>query len=179
MAWSGCWRAVQRIQVRFGGYVQPPSIAHMAQRGGNYSHSLGAVESLQKELSPFGINTLLVVLGQFRTNILSSDRRKLQRPVPHIDQYDDAIETISARQARTNGNQPGDPSLAVESILDAVRREGKLANEDNLPFRIVLGSDALEIVRNKCAGMLNDLERYERLARGTDIAGAGTVPDYE
>lgn len=104
---------------------------------------------------------------------------ELQRPVPHIDQYDDAIESLSAPQAQTNGKQPGDASLAVESMLDAVRREGKLANESTLPFRMVLGSDALEIVRNKCAGMLNDLERYEELAQGTDIPGADMEQDYK
>ncbi|KAF9889462.1 hypothetical protein FE257_007364 [Aspergillus nanangensis] len=143
--------------------------------GGPYSASKfaleGAVESLQKEVSSFGIETLLVVLGQFRTNILSTERRKLARQPHQTGPYDEIIHALNSRQADTNGKQPGDPGAAVQVILDAVRREGKFEAEEKLPLRLVLGSDAVGIVRRECEDTLRELGRWECVARSTDIPG--------
>ncbi|KAL4876849.1 hypothetical protein BJY04DRAFT_231304 [Aspergillus karnatakaensis] len=121
--------------------------------GGPYSASKfaleGAVESLEKEVSPLGIRVHLMVLGQFQ------------------------------RQAETSGKQPGDPEKAVQRILDVVRREGSVAPEEELPLRIVLGSDAVQVIRTKCLETLKLLEDYGQLACSTDFPGARSVQDYK
>lgn len=140
---------------------------------------LGSVESLQKEIAPFGIDVHIAVLGQFRTAILASNRRKSDRAVDSISDYDTAVEGFQARLERTNDKQPGDPVQAVERIMDAVCRTGHFAGQQSVPFRIVLGSDALEIIRDQCQGMLRDLEGQEGLARSTDFPRGGEIERYE
>ncbi|CEL10325.1 hypothetical protein ASPCAL13446 [Aspergillus calidoustus] len=149
--------------------------------GGPYSASKfaleGAAESLQKELSPLGIQVHLAVLGQFRTNILAEGRRQIPRSTPVIDGYNPVIETLTRRQEETNGKQPGDPVRAVERILDVVRREGSVAGKE-VGLRIVLGSDAQYIIRDQCLNTLRDLDQFEEFSRSTDFPGAGGVDAY-
>ncbi|KAJ6092311.1 Glucose/ribitol dehydrogenase [Penicillium canescens] len=151
--------------------------------GGPYSASKfaleGAVESLQKEIESFGVNVHLAVLGQFRTDILAADRRKSGRGINSIQEYDAAVDAFQNRLEQTNRKQPGDPSQAVERILDLVRCEGYFAAQQDLPLRIVLGSDAVEIVRGECEDMLSDLRNQEDLGKSTDYPGTGQVQRYE
>ncbi|KAJ5339175.1 Glucose/ribitol dehydrogenase [Penicillium brevicompactum] len=151
--------------------------------GGPYSASKfaleGSVESLQKEIASFGINVHLAVLGQFRTDILAAHRRQSVRDTNSIRDYDDAVEMFQNRLEETNGKQPGDPLQAVERILDVVRREGYFEDQMEIPLRIVLGSDAVDIVRDECQKMLGDLERQEQLARSTDYPGPAELQKYQ
>ncbi|KAL2834557.1 hypothetical protein BJY01DRAFT_224307 [Aspergillus pseudoustus] len=149
--------------------------------GGPYSASKfaleGAVESLQKELLPLGIQVHLAVLGQFRTNILAQDRRRVPRSDPPIDAYNTFVDILSRRQEETNGKQPGDPVLAVERILDVVRRERSMAGKE-IGLRIVLGSDAQKIIRDQCLETLRDLDQFSELSQSTDFPDAGRVDAY-
>ncbi|KAJ5753587.1 Glucose/ribitol dehydrogenase [Penicillium nucicola] len=151
--------------------------------GGPYSASKfaleGAAESLQKEIVPFGIDVHLAVLGQFRTDILAADRRKSGRGINSIQGYDDAVDAFQTRLAQTNGKQPGDPAQAVQRILDLVRREGHFAAQRQIPFRIFLGSDAVDIVRGECQDMLSELQAQEELGKSTDYSDTGNIQSYE
>jgi hypothetical protein len=93
--------------------------------------------------------------------------------------YDSAVEAFQTRLEQTNGRQPGDPTQAVERILDIVHRRGHFAGQANVPLRIVLGSDAMEIVRHECQRILNDLKQQEELGRSTDYPGTGKVEGYQ
>ncbi|KAE8345035.1 hypothetical protein BDV24DRAFT_148475 [Aspergillus arachidicola] len=150
--------------------------------GGPYSASKfaleGAAESLQKEVQQFGVNVHLAVLGQFRTNILNPERRKTGRPAQSIRQYDDMINAFQSRLERTDGAQIGDPSQAVQRILDAVYRTGYFAGNRTIPLRIVLGSDAMDIVRAKCQAMLDDLKEQENVGKSTDFKDSELVQPY-
>lgn len=121
----------------------------------------------------------LAVLGQFRTDILAAHRRQSARDTNSIRDYDDAVEMFQNRLEETNGKQPGDPLQAVERILDVVRREGYFEDQMEIPLRIVLGSDAVDIVRDECQKMLGDLERQEQLARSTDYPGPAELQKYQ
>ncbi|KAJ5515010.1 Glucose/ribitol dehydrogenase [Penicillium fimorum] len=151
--------------------------------GGPYSASKfaleGFVESLQKEVAPFGVNLHLAVLGQFRTDILSANRRQSGRGVNSICDYDAAVDAFQSRLEQTNGKQPGDPTQAVERIMDLIYRRGHFIGQEELPLRIVLGSDAVAIVRGECQQMLNDLERQEQFGTSTDYQGTAEVEKYE
>lgn len=127
---------------------------------------------------PLGIRVHLIVLGQFRTNILADGRRRITRPSPSIDDYDAPVKALADRQTETNGKQPGDPSQAVERILDVVRREGSVTETMEIPLRVVLGTDAGRIVRNQCLAMLKQLDEFDGLVRSTDFPDAGEVEEY-
>ncbi|KAJ5823882.1 Glucose/ribitol dehydrogenase [Penicillium robsamsonii] len=151
--------------------------------GGPYSASKfaleGFVESLKKEVAAFGVNLHLAVLGQFRTDILSAHRRQSGRGANSIRDYDAAVYAFKNRLEQTNGKQPGDPTQAVERIMDLVYRRGHFAGQEELPLRIVLGSDAVAIVRGECQQMLNDLKKQEEYGRSTDYQGTAGVGKYE
>lgn len=88
------------------------------------------------------------------------------------------MKALADRQTETNGKQPGDPSQAVERILDVVRREGSVTETMEIPLRVVLGTDAGRIVRNQCLEMLKELDEFDGLIRSTDFPDAGEVKEY-
>jgi len=92
-------------------------------------------------------------------------------------QYDDIIELVSRRHSSTNNKQPGDPVIAVERIIDAVLHEGFYGNVKQIPLRIVLGSDAVAIIRSKCEAMIRELYQFEALAATTNFPDA-RVEEY-
>lgn len=110
-----------------------------------------------------------MVLGQFRTGILDSSKRKVADPVDSPPEYSAILDRHQSRLEKTNGKQPGDPVQAVERILDVVRHEGYMAGKKDMPLRIVLGSDAMDVVRSQCQGMLNDLQEERYLGESTDF----------
>ncbi|KFY81510.1 hypothetical protein V500_11337, partial [Pseudogymnoascus sp. VKM F-4518 (FW-2643)] len=135
---------------------------HGVGAGGPYSSSKfaleGAVECLEKETSHLGIETFLMVLGQFRTDILNAARKQNKKDNPIAD-YDRVSAELRDRHQETTGKQPGDPKLAVERILDVVRREGQLKGFTKLPLRIPLGSDAVQVMQAKCEETMGILKQ--------------------
>ncbi|KAJ5475805.1 hypothetical protein N7475_001534, partial [Penicillium sp. IBT 31633x] len=111
--------------------------------GGPYSASKfaleGSIESLQKEIAPCGINVHLVVLLQFRTEILAANRRKSGRGDNSIHEYDATVEAFQNRLEQTNGTQPRDPVQAVERILDLVCRRGYFAGQQIFRYGLFSG----------------------------------------
>ena len=163
-----CGWTIQCLKVCSGRYVAPLRFRFNVPIS-DLGYWSGAVESLEKEVAPFGVNVHLAVLGQFRTEILAK-RQKPERVPNPIAEYDALIESYQRRLERADGSQPGDPAQAVGRILDAVCRRGYFA-EREAPLRIVLGSDALDVVRSQCNETLRDLERQEKMARSTDFPG--------
>ena len=135
------------------------------------------MECLQKETAHLNIETYIIVLGQFRTSILDPSRRAARSSTP-ISAYDPVVNELSRRHVETDGKQPGDSKRAVEAIIDVVRREGKMADHKILPLRIVLGSDAVQVVRAKCEQTLKDVALYEDFAKSTDFDNTSAVPSY-
>jgi hypothetical protein len=85
----------------------------------------------------------------------------MQRSPRTIADYDAMFDPIrEARQARS-GKQLGDPAKAGKAILTLVELPEP-------PAHLLLGSDALDLVRDKLAAMAADIDRWERLTRSTD-----------
>lgn len=114
------------------------------------------------------------MLGQFRTNILAENNRKLDRS-NEIRQYDCIVKSLSDRLSITNDNQLGNPVLAVARIVDAMLREGIYSHTKDIPLRIVLGSDALAILRKECEETIQELKRFEALIASTDFSDTQTT----
>jgi hypothetical protein len=67
------------------------------------------------------------------------------------------------RQARQekSGKQLGDPAKAAKAILT-------LIDLPEPPAHLILGSDALALVRDKLTAMAADIDTWESLTRSTD-----------
>lgn len=125
----------------------------------------GLVEGLDQEISPFGIQSLLIEPGRFRTKLLSTDNLKaVQSQIPD---YVEVSKERRAGLAKEDQTQPGDTQKAVEIILDLVRNEG-CAQGRNVPFRLPLGTDCYDSVKAKCESTLELLEEWRDVIKSTD-----------
>jgi len=100
----------------------------------------GWMESLAPEVAPFGIRTMLVEPGFFRTELLTDDSTKW--PEPSIDDYADKTrETVSAWK-KMSGLQGGDPAKLASALV-------QLAAQTEPPLRWPAGADAVETFEKK------------------------------
>lgn len=143
------------------------------------SRILGIAESLSKEVRAFGVRVHILVLGQFRTPILSEERKQgpLETGRGHPD-YKHIKEEMSERHVATHGLQPGDPEQAAQKMIDIVKVEGMRVKIDEIPLRVPLGSDAVQVMRTKCQDTLQLLEGWEKFAGSTDFPDGKAVPSY-
>jgi hypothetical protein len=65
--------------------------------------------------------------------------------------------------AELDGAQPGDAGRAAQAIIEAVDAEDP-------PLRLPLGQMALDNIRAKLSGQLEELARWEALSASTDHA---------
>jgi NAD(P)-dependent dehydrogenase (short-subunit alcohol dehydrogenase family) len=138
-----------------GGFITMPGIAYYC--GSKFALE-GISEVLGKELKPFGVHVTAVAPGGFRTDWAG---RSMQRSPRSIADYDTMFDPIrEARQARS-GKQLGDPAKAGKAIL-------ALVELPEPPAHLLLGSDALGLVREKLATMAADITTWESLTRSTD-----------
>src|SRR3954468_1816364 len=100
----------------------------------------GWMESLTPEVAPFGIRTMLVEPGFFRTELLTDDSTKW--PEPSIDDYaENTRQTVSAWK-KMNGLQGGDPAKLAQALI-------QLATQSEPPLRWPAGADAVETFEHK------------------------------
>lgn len=138
-----------------GGFITMPGIAWYC--GSKFALE-GISEVLGKEVAPFGIHVTAVAPGSFRTNWAG---RSMARAPRSIDDYDALFDPIrSAREAKS-GHQLGDPVKAARAMLQVI-------DSDAPPRHLLLGSDALQLVRAKLASMAGSIDTWEHLSRSTD-----------
>ena len=92
------------------------------------------MESLAPEVAPFGIRTMLVEPGFFRTELLTPESTKYAEP--SIDDYAERTEQTVTAWKGMNGQQGGDPAKLAEALL-------QLASQDEPPLRFPAGADAV------------------------------------
>jgi NAD(P)-dependent dehydrogenase (short-subunit alcohol dehydrogenase family) len=111
----------------------------------------GWIESLAPEVAPFGIHTMVVEPGFFRTDLLTPESTKYAEPA--IDDYAERTRETVANWNSMNGKQGGDPAKLAEALL-------KLASQDEPPVRWVAGADAVETVENKGRDLIAQADAY-------------------
>ena len=94
----------------------------------------GWMESLAPEIAPFGIRTMLVEPGFFRTELLTPDSTTYAEP--SIDDYAERTEEIVAAWKSMDGKQGGDPAKLADALVD-------LAALEEPPLRFAAGADAV------------------------------------
>jgi NAD(P)-dependent dehydrogenase (short-subunit alcohol dehydrogenase family) len=115
----------------------------------------GWMESLTPEVAPFGIRTMLVEPGYFRTELLTDDSTKW--PEPSIDDYADKTrETIAAFKA-VSGRQPGDPAKLATALV-------RLASQSEPPLRWPAGADAVATCERKAQTLLAEANAHRELS---------------
>lgn len=122
----------------------------------------GASEALAQELAPFGIKVLIVEPGQFRTELAGPSMRHM----PVMEDYSEAVAGTREFAHNMHGTQTGDPLKAAAAIATAL-------GAPQTPLRLQLGGDAVEAVRAHAAQMLEDLQRWESVARSTALEATG------
>jgi NAD(P)-dependent dehydrogenase (short-subunit alcohol dehydrogenase family) len=115
----------------------------------------GWIESLTPEVAPFGIRTMLVEPGFFRTELLSPESTNYAQP--SIDDYAErTTQTVAAWNAM-NGQQAGDPAKLATALV-------QLASQDEPPLRWVAGADAIATVEHKAKDLLAQADAYRELS---------------
>jgi NAD(P)-dependent dehydrogenase (short-subunit alcohol dehydrogenase family) len=115
----------------------------------------GWMESLVPELAPFGIKTMVVEPGFFRTELLTDESTKW--PEPSITDYADTTrETVTAWK-KMNGQQGGDPAKLAKALV-------KLAGEAAPPQRWPAGTDAVEALTKKANELLAQAHAHQALS---------------
>ena len=115
----------------------------------------GWIESLAPEVAPFGIHTMLVEPGFFRTELLSPESTNYAEA--SIDDYAErTTQTVAAWNAM-NGQQGGDPAKLANALV-------QLASHDEPPARWVAGADAIATVEQKAKDLLAQADAYRELS---------------
>ena len=118
----------------------------------------GLSDSLSREVAPLGIKVTCVEPGPFRTDWAG---RSLKQTRPSIADYQNTVGARLELTANYSGKQPGDPVRAAESVI-------KIVEADNPPKHLVLGSIALDGVRNKLKETLAEVEAWADMSRNAD-----------
>ena len=138
-----------------GGIITLPGLSYY--HGSKFALE-GISEALGKEVGPLGIAVTAVAPGSFRTDWAGRSMMRTPRSIPDYDAIFDPV-----RQARVekSGKQLGDPRKAARAMLDAIA-------SDRPPAHLLLGSDALGLVRNKLTALGDEFSAWESLTVSTD-----------
>lgn len=100
----------------------------------------GWAESLAPEVAPFGIRTMLVEPGFFRTELLTPESTHYAAST--IEDYAERTEQTVAAWRSMNGRQGGDPDKLAAALL-------RLADLDEPPLRFPAGADAVGVFETR------------------------------
>jgi NAD(P)-dependent dehydrogenase (short-subunit alcohol dehydrogenase family) len=115
----------------------------------------GWMESLTPEIAPFGIRTMLVEPGFFRTELLTTDSTTFAEP--SIDDYAAQTREIVAAWKGMDGKQGGDPAKLADAIV-------KLGALENPPARFAAGADAVQTFEAKANTLLAQAHAHRELS---------------
>ncbi|KVN32460.1 oxidoreductase [Burkholderia stagnalis] len=138
-----------------GGHITMPGIAYYC--GSKFALE-GISEALGKELGPFGIAVTAVAPGSFRTDWAG---RSMARTPRSIADYDALFDPIRKAREAKSGKQLGDPVKAARAMLAAIAAERP-------PAHLLLGSDALRLVRDKLSALEGEIRAWEAVTVSTD-----------
>ena len=138
-----------------GGFITMPGIAYYC--GSKFALE-GISETLAKEVAGLGVKVTAVAPGSFRTDWAG---RSMVRSPRQIQDYDALFDPIRGARQEKSGKQLGDPAKAAQILL-------KIANAPDAPVHLLLGSDAVALVRNKIAAMSDEIKSWESVSTSTD-----------
>jgi NAD(P)-dependent dehydrogenase (short-subunit alcohol dehydrogenase family) len=115
----------------------------------------GWMEALTPEVAPFGIKTMLVEPGFFRTELLSP--QSTQYAQPSIEDYAErTTQAVEAWQGM-DGKQGGDPAKLADALVS-------LAALEDPPARFAAGADAVAAFEQKANQLLAQADAHRELS---------------
>ena len=114
-------------------------------------------ESLAAEVTPFGIQVLIVEPGAFATGFGGA---RMQRSPQLGEIYASTVGPTRDAVDGMDGSQPGDPAKAAAAIIQAI-------GDAAAPLHLALGGDAVDAIRAAQDGRRADLEAWEQVSRRT------------
>lgn len=138
-----------------GGFITMPGISYYC--GSKFALE-GISEALAKEVKPFGVFVTAVAPGSFRTDWAG---RSMIRSPRSIADYDPLFDPIRKAREEKSGKQLGDPVKAARAMLSVIEAE-------NPPMHLLLGSDAIGLVRDKLSALGDEITTWESVTRSTD-----------
>src|SRR3954453_11993523 len=113
------------------------------------------MESLADEVAPYGIRTMIVEPGFFRTELLEPESTTFAEL--SIDDYAErTAQTIPTWHAM-NGKQAGAPAKLARALA-------QLADSDEPPLRWVAGADAIAAFEQKAQQLLPQADPHRDLS---------------
>jgi NAD(P)-dependent dehydrogenase (short-subunit alcohol dehydrogenase family) len=115
----------------------------------------GWMESLTPEIAPFGIRTMLVEPGFFRTELLTKDSTTYAQPT--INDYAEKTKEIVAAWKSMDGKQGGDPAKLADALV-------KLVALKEPPTRFAASADAVKTFEAKANALLAQAQAQHKLS---------------
>jgi NAD(P)-dependent dehydrogenase (short-subunit alcohol dehydrogenase family) len=115
----------------------------------------GWMQSLQAEVAPFGIDTVTVNPGFFRTELLTDESTNYaDKP---IKDYNERREQQMQFWKGYNGQQSGDPAKLAQALLT-------ISSQEKPPRRFIAGADAIDTAEQVIAVLQKEINAYRNLS---------------
>ena len=137
------------------GYISMPGIAYYS--GSKFALE-GITEALAQEVKGLGIKVTAIAPGSFRTEWAG---RSMVRSERSVSDYDTVFNPVRKRRLENSGQQAGDPAKAARVLLE-------IAESDEPPTHLLLGTDALKLVEQRLAALHDEIQAWEPVSRSTD-----------
>lgn len=124
----------------------------------------GWMQSLQAEVEPFGIDTIVVNPGFFRTELLTPESTNYAER--RVDDYNDARAQQMEFWKTQNGRQSGDPAKLAQALITISRMEKP-------PRRFIAGADAIGTAEQVVAVLQQQIDALRILSSSLAIDGDG------
>jgi NAD(P)-dependent dehydrogenase (short-subunit alcohol dehydrogenase family) len=115
----------------------------------------GWAESLAPEIAPFGIRTMIVEPGFFRTELLTPESTSYA--VSTIEDYADRTKQTVTAWKGMNGLQGGDPAKLADALI-------QLAELNEPPLRFAAGADAVAVFETRAKELQDQADAHRELS---------------
>jgi len=121
----------------------------------------GWMESLRFDLAPYGISTMAVEPGFFRTELLVEGASTIWPELEIEDYAARTTETIAAWSGM-NGLQGGDPEKLAQALVT-------LSDSGELPLRFLAGADVMAGVEQNLATIQSQIDAHRELSASLEF----------
>ena len=115
----------------------------------------GWMQSLQAEVEPFGINTITVNPGFFRTELLTEESTNFAERT--IEDYNERRAKQMEFWKGYNGQQSGDPAKLAKALIT-------ISDQEKPPRRFIAGADAVDTAEKVAATLKQQTDAYRDLS---------------
>ncbi|CCM04640.1 uncharacterized protein FIBRA_06824 [Fibroporia radiculosa] len=148
-------RSVWKPEVPLTGYYAAWKAATHLALGATYS----------AELRDFGIRVMVICPGGFRTEKIHAGPLVVDNRIPEYDALrKEALANFDGGWERASG----DPTKAMELLVDVVNGEGKAAGKE-FPLYLLMGSLSYDAARVSLQKLCRSMELWEDVSRDLDI----------